>query len=40
MFVIANGNMRLRMPVYYQRPGLDGVVKPSPYYTAMEKVSV
>jgi type IV secretion system protein VirD4 len=36
MFVIANGNMRLRMPVYYRRPELQGVVKPSPYYTAAE----
>ena len=34
MFVVANGNMQLRMPVYYKRPELDGVVKPSPYYTA------
>jgi type IV secretion system protein VirD4 len=36
MFVIANGNMRLRMPVYYRRPELRGVVKPSPYYHAAE----
>ncbi len=36
MFVIANGNMRLRMPVYYRRPELQGVVKPSPYYHAAE----
>jgi hypothetical protein len=23
------------MPVYYRRPELQGVVKPSPYYTAI-----
>ena len=34
MFVIGNGNMRLRMPVYYRRPELQDVVKPSPYYKA------
>jgi len=34
LFVVAHGNMRLRMPVYYKRPELTGVVNPSPYYRA------
>jgi type IV secretion system protein VirD4 len=34
LFVVAHGNMRLRMPVYYRRPELAAIVSPSPYYRA------